>query len=269
MYWDTHMHSSFSGDSSSTPESMAQAAITKGLSGICFTDHMDYDYPDNPQDPILFEFDPAAYDSAMHKLQHKYAGKLPILYGIELGLQPHLAKKHTQLLQAYPFDFVIGSSHVVHGKDPYYASYYEGRSEEDAYQEYFTSILENIDAFQDFDVYGHIDYVVRYGPNKNTYYSYQKYAQVLDAILKKLIGLGKGIEVNTSGFKYGLSHPNPCEDILKRYRELGGEILTLGADAHQPEHVAYGFDRLAGLLDACGFSYYTVFKNRKAEFVSL
>mgnify|MGYP002512381114 CR=1 FL=1 len=269
MYWDTHMHSSFSGDSKSSPQSMIEAAIQKGLDGICFTDHIDYDYPIDPQHPTVFLFDPAEYNNTMHRLQQQYADRMPVLYGIELGLQPHLAQKHAHLLQSCPFDFVIGSSHVVHGKDPYYASYYEGRSEEEAYLEYFTSILENIDSFQDFDVYGHIDYVVRYGPNKNARYSYQKYADVIDAVLKKLIALGKGIEVNTAGFKYGLGHPNPCEDILKRYRQLGGEILTLGADAHQPEHVAYEFDRIAGLLTSCGFSYYTVFKKRKAEFFSI
>ena len=118
-------------------------------------------------------------------------------------------------------------------------------------------------------MYGHIDYVVRYGPDKNTYYSYADYADVIDEILKQLIHNGKGIEVNTAGFKYGLGHPNPCEDILKRYRELGGEILTLGADAHQPEHIAYDFQRLPKLLQTCGFSYYTVFKNRKAQFIAL
>lgn len=269
MFWDTHMHCNFSGDCGSAPESMIEAAVSKGLCGICFTDHMDYDYPVNPEHPTIFEFDPAEYDSTMHRLQHQYADRLPVLYGIELGLQPHLAARHTKLLQEYFFDFVIGSSHVVHGRDPYYASYYEGRTEAEAYQEYFESILENIKSFQDFDVYGHIDYVVRYGPNKNAFYSYQKYMDIIDEILKQLIGLGKGIEVNTAGFKYGLGHPNPCEDILKRYHELGGEIVTLGADAHQPEHAAYDFDKLPQILDACGFSYYTVFKNRKAEFVSI
>ena len=267
MFWDTHMHSNFSGDSDSTPESMIEAAVCKRLSGICFTDHMDYDYPFHPQKPVVFEFDADEYDRKVHALQRQYADRLPVLFGIELGLQPHLAGKHAQLLQAYPFDFVIGSSHVVHGKDPYYADYYEGRTEDEAYLEYFHSILENIRAFGNFDVYGHLDYVVRYGPHKNANYSYEKYAEVIDEILRQLIRLGKGIEVNTAGFKYGLGHPNPCEDILKRYRELGGEIITLGADAHQPGQVAYCFEKLPQLLQSCGFSYYTIFKNRKAEFV--
>lgn len=81
--------------------------------------------------------------------------------------------------------------------------------------------------------------------------------------------MGKGIEVNTAGFKYGLGHPNPTEDILSRYHELGGEILTVGADAHKPEHVAYDFDRIPSILKAAGFKYYTVFKNRQPEFVRI
>ena len=173
------------------------------------------------------------------------------------------------MTNGYPFDFVIGSSHVVHGKDPYYFSFFDGKTEQEAYTEYFVSILENLDAFTDFDVYGHIDYVVRYGPNRNADYTYAKYADVLDEILKKLISLGRGIEINTGGFKYGLGHPNPSEEILSHYHELGGEILTIGADAHQPEHVAYDFKKVRDLLKACGFSYYTVFRNRKPEFYKL
>lgn len=266
MLWDTHMHTSFSGDSTASPESMIQAAIASKLDGICFTDHMDLDYPEYPD---MFLLDTPTYYSTMQKLQATYQDQLPILIGIELGLQPQLAKKHSALLQEYPFDFVIGSSHVVHGCDPYFPAYYEGKSEQQAYQEYFASILENLDAFRDFDVYGHIDYVVRYGPNKNADYSYQSYSDIIDTILKRLIELGKGIEINTAGFKYGLGHPNPTEDILKRYFELGGEIITIGADGHTPEHIAYDFEKVPAILKYAGFQYYTVFKNRKPEFIRL
>ena len=153
--------------------------------------------------------------------------------------------------------------------DPYYPDYYKGKTEDQAYLEYFESILENIACFHEFDVYGHIDYVVRYGPNKNLYYSYEKFRDVIDEILRQLISLGKGIEINTAGYKYGLGQPNPCTGILKRYRQLGGEILTLGADAHKPEHIAYDFHRLPDVLRSCGFTHYTVFHNRKPAFYPL
>ena len=266
MFWDTHMHTHFSTDSDADTYEMIRSSIKAGVDGICFTDHLDIGYDTSPE---KFMLDIPAYFKEMQAVQTEFQNEFPVCAGIEIGLQPYLKDVLPGIIKEHPFDFVIGSSHVVNGKDPYYASYYEGRSEREAYLEYFVSILENIRAFQDFDVYGHIDYVVRYGPDKNTYYSYADYADVIDEILKQLIHHGKGIEVNTAGFKYGLGHPNPCEDILKRYRELGGEILTLGADAHQPEHIAYDFQRLPKLLQTCGFSYYTVFKNRKAQFIAL
>ena len=266
MFWDQHMHCNFSGDSDALPEDMIKAGIAHRLSGICFTDHLDYDYPEEPN-IFLLDFD--NYFKALSDLRKKYADKISVNIGIELGLQPQAAGKNLAVAEKYPFDFIIGSSHVVNHMDPYYPEFFAERNEDEAYMEYFESVLENINFCADFDVYGHIDYVVRYGPNKNAFYTYEKFKDIIDEILTQLITKGKGIEVNTGGFKYGLGHPNPTEDIIKRYRELGGEIITMGADAHVPEYVAYEFDKTAQIIKNCGFKYYTVFKNRKAEFIPL
>lgn len=266
MLWDTHMHCHFSGDSDTAPEDMIKASIEKGLNGICFTDHLDYDYKEHPG---MFDLDVDSYYKEIIFLQDKYKSVLPINLGIEMGLQPHVVEKNNKITKNYPFDFVIGSSHVVHGIDPYYPNYYEGKTEDEAYREYFESILENIATDADYDVYGHLDYVVRFGPNKNKYYSYEKYADIIDEILRQLIQHGKGIEINTAGFKYGLNHPNPTEEILRRYKELGGEIITIGADGHKPEHIAFDFDKVPDILKNAGFKYYTVFKERKPEFILL
>ena len=266
MFWDQHMHCNFSGDSDALPEDMIKAGIAHGLSGICFTDHLDYDYPEEPN-IFLLDFD--NYFKALSDLRKKYADKISVNIGIELGLQPQAAGQNLAVAEKYPFDFIIGSSHVVNHMDPYYPEFFAGRDEDAAYMEYFESVLENINSCVDFDVYGHIDYVVRYGPNKNAFYTYEKFKDIIDEILTQLISKGKGIEVNTGGFKYGLGHPNPTEDIIRRYRELGGEIITMGADAHVPEYVAYEFDKTAQIIKNCGFKYYTVFKNRKAEFIPL
>lgn len=263
MLWDTHLHTHFSGDSKAAPEDMIQSAMKKGLGGICITDHLDLDYPNEPE---LFLQDIAAAQKEIFRLQEKYKEIFPIRWGIELGLQPQIAEKNAAIARQYPFDFIIGSSHAVHGFDPYYPDYYEGKSEAEAYREYFEGILENLAVYSDFDVYGHLDYVVRYGPNKNKFYSYEKFADIIDEILRKLISMGKGIEINTGGLKAGLGHPNPTEAILKRYRELGGEIITIGADAHAPEYVGYEFEKVPGILRDAGFSYFTVFKERKPEF---
>lgn len=267
MLWDTHMHCFFSGDSEADPEEMIRAAQAAGLSGICFTDHLDYDFPSDP--PDLFVLDLEEYEQAIPALTKKYEGIFPILHGIEIGVQPHLHEKLREVVRTCDFDQVICSSHAIDGLDPYYKTFFIGREERAAYVRYFESILENLAGFSDFDVYGHIDYVVRYGPNTNKFYSYEAYADVLDAILKKLIDMGKGIEINTGGFKYGLGHPNPCEDILKRYRELGGEIITIGSDAHEPEHVAYDFAKVPAILREAGFTHYTIFEKRKPRFIPL
>ena len=266
MFWDQHMHCNFSGDSDALPEDMIKAGIAHGLSGICFTDHLDYDYPEEPN-IFLLDFD--NYFKVLSDLKEKYTDKISVNIGIELGLQTQAAGQNLAVAEKYPFDFIIGSSHVVNHMDPYYPEFFAGRDEDAAYMEYFESVLENINSGVDFDVYGHIDYVVRYGPNKNAFYTYEKFKDIIDEILTQLISKGKGIEVNTGGFKYGLGHPNPTEDIIKRYRELGGEIITMGADAHVPEYVAYEFDKTAQIIKKCGFKYYTVFKNRKAEFIPL
>lgn len=267
---DFHMHSSYSGDSDTPMEQMASQALKAGLTQICFTEHMDYDYPTNEEIPEgYFEFNTDAYLFDLLRLREKYDGQLKILFGVELGLQPHLMRKLAVYAKSYEFDFIIGSTHVCHGKDPYYASFYEGRPEEEAYREYFTSTYESIKKFQNFDVYGHLDYVVRYGPNKDSEYSYEKYKDVIDPILSFLIEHEKGLEINTGGLKYGLRDVNPCADILKRYRELGGEIVTVGSDAHVPEYVGYRFDTAAEILKACGFKYYTTFEHRMPEFHKL
>lgn len=264
---DFHLHSDFSGDSTSPMEQMIQQGIQNGLDCMCMTEHMDRDYPQ--EEDADFNLDTDRYVSRYQTLHSQYASRIDLRFGVELGLQPHLADFHREYIKRYPFDFIIGSSHVVHGKDPYYPSFYEGRTEDEAYLDYFLSILDNLRTEPDIDVYGHIDYVVRYGPNKNKYYSYRKFSDILDEILTALIDRGIGIECNTGGIKYGLGHPNPCEEILTRYRELGGEILTIGSDAHAPEHIGYAFDQIPELLKSCGFSHYTIFKDRKPEFIPL
>lgn len=270
IHTDYHLHSHFSGDSRESMEEMIRRGIRLGLTRMCFTEHMDMDFPAGGSDtPETFLLDTDAYMSELVKYRQQYASDIQILSGVELGLQPHLTQEMTSYTKAYDFDFVIGSSHICHHKDPYYPDFFEARSEEEAYREYFTSILENIKAFSDFDIYGHLDYVVRYGPHRDNHYSYDQYKDILDAVLELLIRQGKGIELNTSGIRSGLKEAHPCTDILKRYRALGGDIITIGSDAHKKEEIASHFDRARETLLSCGFTHYAVFEKRKPIFLKL
>ena len=267
---DFHIHSSFSGDSSEPMENMIQSAIAKGLDHICFTEHMDMDYPVTPDSPegfFLLNTDSYLYDFAKYK--EKYKDRIKLLFGVELGVQPHLKRELSLYARSYEFDFIIGSTHLVNKADPYYPSFYEGQSEKEAYRSYFQAVLDNIRAFDNFDVCGHLDYVVRYGPNQDRNYSYAEYGDLFDEILKLLLEKEKGIELNTGSLRSGTKDVSPCTEVLKRYRELGGEIITVGSDAHRAGDVADDLNRAGEILRKCGFRYYCIFENRMPEYKKL
>jgi histidinol-phosphatase (PHP family) len=267
---DYHLHSSFSGDSDTPMEEMIRQGISLGLSEMCFTEHNDFDYPVTIDAPAgTFELNPDSYLYDFIKYKEKYADRITLRFGLELGLQTHLSRRNAAFAKAHDYDFIIASSHLCSGKDPYYPSFFEGRTEEEAYREYFESILENLRVFSNFDVYGHLDYVVRYGPSAKDGYSYEMYQEILDKILQKLLDMGKGIELNTSAFAKGFKEPNPCIGILRRYHSLGGEIITIGSDAHQPSQIACAFDRAADILKDCGFTHYAAFEKRSPVFHKL
>ncbi len=259
---DFHVHSSFSSDSEESTENQVLAAMRAGLKTLCITEHMDMDYPTGE-----FLLDTEAYKSELLRLKDKYKDKVELLFGVELGLMDYLAPRLYEYSESECFDFIIGSSHLVGGVDPYYPEYFGTHGDNEGIRLYFQSILDNIRAFDNFDVYGHIDYVVRYSKGKK--YSPEDYRDMLDEILKTLISKGKGIELNTAGLKYGLGFAHPHIEVLRRYREYGGEIITVGSDSHKAEHIAYDFGAAAEILTGAGFDYYTVFRNRKPDFVKI
>ncbi len=274
---DFHVHSSHSADSDTPMEKQIEAGIAAGLKWMCFTEHMDKDWPIDdgikkggaPAGITLFELDTEAYCKHFAECREKYADRIDIRFGVEYGFQPHLAAHNREYTNRYPFDFVIGSQHLMNGADVYYPENFADMSDREAYHEYFENELESICLFDGYDVFGHLDYIVRYGRSKNRDYSYKDHADVLDEILRQLIKRDKGIEINTAGFRRLSNEPNPDTEILRRYRELGGEIITVGSDAHTPESVACDFKRARELLLSIGYTHYCIFSKRQAEFLAL
>ena len=174
---------------------------------------------------------------------------------------------------------MIGSVHNVPYKkdaegnilytDPAAEKLFTDRTDKEAYRLMMETTLENVRTSDCFQTLGHLDYVVRYGKSREKEYSYTDYADIIDEILKLLIEKEKGLEVNSAGLKYGLPFAHPHPDVLKHYRELGGEIITIGADAHKPEHIAYDFAKAEEILKSCGFKYYTEFFEQKPVFKQL
>lgn len=270
---DFHCHCNYSSDSTSTPKDMIQKAISLGLSKICFTDHLDYLYPSSIENDFIFH--PKERHTNMIQLKELFHNKIEILIGVELGLrnEPELKNDvktyYEGIVNEVPFDFIIGSTHVLEKKDMYYKEYWEDKTVSKGITDYFQSIIDNSSFYETFQVYGHLDYIIRYLPVAEKNYNYHEYADLIDLALKSLIQHGKGIELNTAGLKYNLGFPHPKLEILKRYKELGGEILTIGSDAHKPEHLAYDFAIVTDLLKSIGFRYYTIYNNQIAEFIKL
>lgn len=257
---DLHTHSSFSTDSDEPLFEMVNSAKEKRLQTLCITEHMDMDYPGGE-----FILDTESYRKELLRVREQT--NIELLFGVELGLMDYLTPKLGEYSKAWDFDFIIGSSHLVDGQDPYYPEYFRKLGSKNGVFRYFESILANIKAMDCFDVYGHLDYVVRYSPEKS--YEPVDYREIIDEILKLLLDKGKGIEINTAGIKSGLGYVHPHEFILRRYKELGGEIITVGSDAHDKTRVAADFDKAQAALMAAGFTHYTIFRKRKPNFVKI
>jgi len=274
--YDCHVHSHFSLDSELDPITACEVAIKAGLEGIAFTDHMDYDFP-NIDPNLNIDFD--TYSRYMDNLKAKYKARLKVLKGVEVGIQPHVIEDSLQLVKKYDFDYVLASVHILDGIDPYYkdSCYYKDKTKLQAYSRYFEEILFMVTHFDDFDVAGHFDYIIRYAPYDDRSFRYDDHRDLLDSIFKELIYKGRGFEINTGSYRErssGIAGPDkkaPEYDIalLKRFRELGGEIVCLGSDSHSPEYIGYKFSYFSGLLLEAGFKYVTHFEGRKPVFTKI
>ena len=266
MFYDFHMHTNFSSDSNATMESMVKAGIEKGLKEVCFTDHVEFE-PAPPYDEEFF--DPVIYQFEIERLRNIYGDKIKIKMGAEIGYQHQIVNRINQFINMDGFDFILCSLHSINKLDFHTKAFFEGKSSEEAFKSYFEAYYECSKSNIAFSVLSHFDFLKRY-----THYDGDKLFKdnfdVIKATFKKLIEKGRGIEVNTSGFtRYRLGHPLPSVDLFKLYKELGGEIITIGSDAHSPDHVAEHFGTTYELLKSVGFKYVTCFEKMKPNFIKL
>ena len=164
-----------------------------------------------------------------------------------------------------PFDFVIGSIHVIHHTEFYYGEFFKGKTKEQAHREFFEETLKCVKAFDCFNVLGHLDYIVRYGPYEDKTVDHQKYQDIIDEIFKTLIQKGKGIEVNTSGYRDLKTCGFPNFEQVQRYYDLGGRIITIGTDSHTSDRVGENCLNVAKKYQEIGFDDVSTFTQRKRD----
>lgn len=268
MIGDYHVHTLFSSDCETKPTELVEKAISLGMKEICFTDHVDFDYP--PENgKIIFQIDVKDYFNQFTAIKEKYRGRIKVKIGIELGLNPSIEEENSVFVKENDFDFIIGSSHIVGGIDPYYPEYWENKNTKDGIMAYYEAILRNVTTFNDYDVYGHLDYIRRYVKDSNYVYVDSDFYDITDMIFKNIIYKGHGIELNTRGLTDGITNFIPTITLLKRYHDLGGEVITLGSDSHYLKNLGYAFTTAKDILINTGFKYISTFENRTPSFIPL
>ena len=261
--FDCHVHSKFSIDSEMNIVEACETAKKLGLEGIAFTDHLDVDYPESDETWLINYND---YISEISDVKESYKKDLNILRAIEAGIQPHVIDESTKIVETYPFDYVLASVHVIDGVDPFARVYYNDKEKFKAYELYLKEIYFMIKNFKNYDMVGHFDYVIRYANYADRSLRYTDHSDVFDSILKEIVKQGRGFELNTGTYSDPSTDVQYDTDILKRYRELGGELVCLGSDAHRTKHIGLRFDYFSQILKDAGFKYTVHFEERKPVF---
>ncbi|MCR5216413.1 MAG: histidinol-phosphatase HisJ family protein [Lachnospiraceae bacterium] len=265
MFVDYHMHSKFSFDAEEELDDICQKAIERGLSEIAITDHMDI-FSDKAYGYIL---DCEKWYPALCACKEKYAGKLKVLRGIELGQPQANPAEARAFLERYPLDFIIGSVHNIENDVDCYDFDYTKVDYHGVYDSYMRYQLELAKNY-DFDILAHPTYPSRYvfertGVTVDYPLYWDRYVELFRTVIER----GKGIEVNLSGIARNCGDIMPTMDLLKLYRSLGGEVITMGSDAHVVEQVGCVSRKGCEILKEAGFKYMSLFDERKMCMVEI
>lgn len=250
--FDSHTHCRHSHDSKTDPRDMIEKAISMGMDYIAFTDHFDGELTLIPEFNYIPQIALKRHFDELEHLQKEYEDKIYVALGIECGYMKEAEELYLGRLAPYLTDITINSVHTIEYEDCYLPSYFEKRSKAQAYGAYLKAVRDSLDSIYPFDVVGHLGYVVRKSIYEDKALKYSDFADILDDILKTMIEKGKALEINSQGKGTGLDFL-PTSEILLRYKELGGELITFGSDAHTLERLGEKYSLVTDFLKAHGF----------------
>ncbi|MCQ2491078.1 MAG: histidinol-phosphatase HisJ family protein [Ruminococcus sp.] len=279
---DCHTHTQFSVDSEADINACAERAATLGLTAYAITDHCECDawYPAEHYSEEESRFHEsadyaAAFEAsvaAVTALKEKYSGRMNLLCGTELGQILFDVDAAKAVNSDKRLDFIIGSVHRIHGEKDFYFIDYTQLDTDGIYsllERYFKEVYELCNTGL-FDVIGHITYSLRYMKQRHGICpDISRFDDIIAESFRSLAHSGRGIEINTSGLRQGFGATFPDLKYVNMFRELGGEIITIGSDSHTAEDIGADVSAGAELAEAAGFRYLTYFKNRKANFVRI
>jgi histidinol-phosphatase (PHP family) len=252
---------------------MALAAYERGVRHLCFTDHCDLDDPDTGlEDPRSYDFRQGML-RAFEQAKGAVAPDMRLYLGLELGGGHHYPERMEKIAQDPALDFILGTLHNIRGERDFYLFKHTDEAVCRAMTDRYMDELIELSYMNGFDVMAHVGYLIRYFRRdgiENAALNMSTHGDKLDALLRNLIDKGKGIEVNCSGLRSRyIKDTIPGADVIRHYKSLGGEIITVGSDAHETAdagaHVADGF----ALLRELGYKYVTIFSKRRPEFIAI
>lgn len=261
---DIHSHSKISPDCDIPLSDMVRAAVAAGLREFCVTDHHDLlDYDGFPAGP----FDWPAAKEQYRAVRAGLGDKLTLRLGLELGSAPYDPQAAREALAqgGEELDYVLGSLHNwigFHNNDLLDMTSYKGdpalarRAMESTLDHTWTLVTEMPDCY---DSLAHISYPLRYIRGDGIELSMADYEERVRAIFTEMARTGHAMEVNTWAGRDLASWP----PLLAWFKECGGELVTVGADAHKPENVAKGIPEALEMIKTAGFGYVTTYERRK------
>lgn len=269
---DMHIHSNNSFDAISTVDELCLRAIEQGLYAIAITDHCEAPMIKDGKKSKYGYFDELIPSSVADVInaRKKYGDKIKILCGIELGEPMHDIKCTEKALLYGNFDFVIASVHNLRGMDDfYYLDYNDENIIDNILKLYFAELAETA-SFEHFDTLAHLTYPLRYIVSKTGKFpDLTKYHNQIDEIFKILIKNNNALEINVSGLFKELNATLPDDNLIKRYRELGGKYITIGTDSHSADCVGKGIKEGIEIAKKCGFNQYTIFEKHKPIMIDI
>ena len=270
-YCDQHIHSAASFDATASMGEMARAARDHGMAAVCFTDHVDLDDSRTGRLSPEWRREVPRCRAAWEELSAGPPAVIPVRFGMELGGPNHDPDTAARLAADPALDFVLGSLHNLRNEtDFYWLRYSPSTPVRELNRRYLRELLE-LAALDCFDVMAHIGYTARYmhrDGREDGDVTPDRYGDELEALFTRLIQRGRGLEVNVSGLRHGhTTYPNA--QCLRLYRQLGGEIVTVGSDAHTLEEAGVGVADGYALLRDLGFRYVAEFRTRRPEFFPL
>jgi histidinol-phosphatase (PHP family) len=250
---DSHVHTDLSPDSNVAIDLYCAEAVARGIAEIAITDHVDFD----PRDPAYRFTDFAMRERIAREAAERWADQgLAVRFGVELTYNRPYEQEIREHLARHRYDYTIGSVHDW-PDSPYrdrdrFPAWVAGRSIADIVDPYFDEVIAAARTGL-FDTIGHLDVVKRYLTPSVTPTDLDDAPELYEPVLRALIESGTALEVNTSGLRQEVGETYPSATIVARYREMGGERVTVGSDSHRIQHFAYGLGEGYRIVARSGF----------------